>query len=142
MLQDHTHNEAEVAALLRRKGINPTQQRVAVTRTILTSGKHVAADQVFRIVNRDIPKVSKATVYNTLGLLAKRGIIREVIADPNRVFYDPNTSPHQHIYDEDSGELVDVDAKEVVVTKLPVLPENAELRGVDVIIRIRNKAKA
>jgi Fur family iron response transcriptional regulator len=142
MFQSHTHNEAEVVALLRRKGINPTQQRIAVTRTILTSGKHVAADQVFRIVNRDIPKVSKATVYNTLGLLAKKGIIREVIADPSRVFYDPNTSPHQHIYDEDSGELVDVDAKEVVVTKLPVLPENAELRGVDVIIRIRNKAKA
>lgn len=140
MTQNSANNEAGISVFLRQKGINPTQQRVAITQAILASRRHVSADEVFRIVNRDMPKVSKATVYNTLGLLAGKGVIREVIADPTRVFYDPNTSPHQHIYDEDSGELTDVDTREVMVTKLPALPENAELCGVDVIIRIRRKS--
>jgi Fur family transcriptional regulator, iron response regulator len=142
MFSSETYTDADVTTLLRERGINPTQQRIAVTRTILALGKHAAADQIFRAVNRDRPNVSKATVYNTLGLLARKGIIREVIADPNRVFYDPNTSPHQHIYDEDSGELTDIDAREVTVTKFPALPENAEVRGIDVIIRIRRKTKS
>lgn len=142
MFPNETYTDAEVKALLRERGISPTQQRIAVTRTILAMRKHVAAEQVFRAVNRDRPKVSKATVYNTLGLLARQGMIREVIADPNRVFYDPNTSPHQHLYDEDNGELTDIDASEVTMAKFPPIPENAEVRGIDVIIRIRRKTKS
>ena len=67
-------------------------------------------------------RVSKATVYNTLRLLTEKGVIREVIADPSRVFYDPNTSVHHHFYDVASGELTDIDAAQIQVTQLPPLP--------------------
>lgn len=53
---------------------------------------------------------SKATVYNTLNLFRDRGLIREVIVDPKRVFYDPNTEPHQHLYSVDTGEITDIAA--------------------------------
>jgi Fur family iron response transcriptional regulator len=76
-------------------------------------------------------------VYNTLGLLVEHGIIREVIADPNKVFYDPNTEPHYHMYDVVSGELTDIDAKDVKVSGPPDLPENTVVEGVDVIFRLR-----
>ncbi len=134
-------SDADVVRLLRGNGINPTQQRILITRALFRKGTHVAAEDLFRAVNGESPTVSKATVYNTLGLLARAGIIREVIADPARVFYDPNTSPHHHFYDEVTGELIDIDASEIGISNLPVLPTDAELRGVDVIIRVRRNTK-
>ncbi|MFL6621706.1 MAG: Fur family transcriptional regulator [Sulfurifustaceae bacterium] len=141
MFEPRNYTDSEVSSLLRERGISPTAQRVLITRTLFARGTHLAAEDLFRTVNKDTPNVSKATVYNTLGLLASKGIIREVIADPTRVFYDPNTAPHHHLYDEVSGELTDIDAAEVDISSLPALPENAELRGVDVIIRIRRNGK-
>jgi hypothetical protein len=75
--------------------------------------------------------VSKATVYNTLKLFVERKLIREVIAGPGRVFYDPNTEPHHHFYDVDTGELTDIDARAIEVTGLPPLPPGAVAEGVD-----------
>jgi len=98
----------------------------------------MSAEDVFRIVNADNNHVSKATVYNTLGLLAEKGVIRQVIADPAKVFYDPNTSPHHHLYDEGSGKLSDIDATDVRVTGLPPLPAGTSLQGIDVIVRFRH----
>ena len=133
------YSDTEVAELLRDHGIAATSQRVLIARTILSQGSHVSAEELFRTVNAGSPHVSKATVYNTLGVLAEKGLIREVFADPSRVLYDPNVSPHHHFYDEVTGELTDIDAQGVDVTGLPPLPEGAQLQGVDVIVRLRSK---
>lgn len=135
------YSDAEIAQLLTARGINATQQRILITRTLFEQQTHLAAEEVFRAVNSNSPNVSKATVYNTLGLLARKGIIREVIADPTRIFYDPNTSAHYHLYDEESGELTDIDANELSLTHLPSLPEGAELTGVDIVVRVRGGSK-
>jgi len=98
---------------------------------------HLSAEEVFRLVNADNRRVSKATVYNTLGLLAEKGVVREVIADPNRIFYDPNTQPHHHFFDVATGQLTDISADQIQVSGLPPLPVGAQLEGVDVIVRLR-----
>jgi Fur family iron response transcriptional regulator len=140
MLQPlNTENQTDIVSLLRKHGIQPTSQRILITRLMLERHTHLSAEEVFRLVNASDKQVSKATVYNTLGLLTEKGVIREVIADPNRVFYDPNTSPHHHFFDVESGALQDIDAAEVQVTKLPPLPEGADLDRVDVIVRLRRK---
>lgn len=125
-------------AKLVEHGINPTPQRVTITRLLFERGMHMSADEVYREVNVKDQQVSKATVYNTLGLLAEKGVVREVIANPSKIFYDPNTSPHHHFYNEVTGELTDIDAKEVRVVGLPPLPDGADLQGVDVIVRLRH----
>jgi Fur family iron response transcriptional regulator len=130
-------SESDVLALLKEHGINPTSQRVLITRMLFAHNTHLSAEDVYTIVNRDDQQVSKATVYNTLGLLAEKGIIREVIADPTKVFYDPNTAPHHHFYNVGTGELTDIDASEVQVSGLPPLPQGAQLEGVEVIVRLR-----
>ena len=132
-----SYSDSAIAERLRRHGINPTSQRNLITRVLFERSTHLSADELFRIVNENDRKVSKATVYNTLGLLVDRGIIREVIADPNKIFYDPNTEPHYHMYDVVSGELTDIDAKDVKVSGPPDLPENTVVEGVDVIFRLR-----
>ena len=122
---------------LKSAGITPTQQRVEIAQILLAQPQHMSAEQVLKVVNRDGAVVSKATVYNTLGLFAKRGLVREVIVDPSKVFYDSNTGPHHHFFNVDTGELTDIESDEVNIAEIPTLPEGTEAAGVDVIIRLR-----
>ena len=130
-------SEAEITNLLRSHGIHPTSQRVIITRLLFQRCEHLSAEEVFRLVNADHRSVSKATVYNTLGLLAGKGVVREVIADPTRIFYDPNTQPHHHFFDVTTGELTDISVDQISVSSLPPLPPGARLEGVDVVVRLR-----
>lgn len=84
---------------MRVHGINPTHQRIEIAHALYSRHEHLSADQVLAIVNERHPETSRATVYNTLNLFVAKNLIREVIVDPTRVFYDPNTSGHYHIYD-------------------------------------------
>ncbi len=122
------------------QAIQPTQQRLEIAQVLFARDQHLSADDVLKQVNLDTARVSKATVYNTLGLFAAKGLIREVIVDPTRVFYDPNTCEHHHFYNVDTGELVDIDAADLALMSMPELPNGTVADGVDVIIRIRNQA--
>ena len=131
---------AEVIDLMRTKGVNPTQQRVEIAQAMFAEPQHVSADQVLTMVNKQRALVSKATVYNTLGLFARKGLVREVIVDPSKAFYDPTMSPHHHFYNIDTGELMDVKQGDLSLGDLPVLPDGTVAESVDVVIRIRNAA--
>jgi len=119
--------------------IRPTAQRVEIARVLLCEPQHLSADQVLSRVNTQRPQVSKATVYNTLNLFAERGLIREVIIDSGKVFYDSNTEVHHHLYNEDTGMLKDIEASALRIDSMPALPDGTVGTGVDVIIRVRNK---
>ena len=136
-----THNP-DVAGMLRSHGILPTQQRLMIARVLFSKHQHYSADQVMTSVNEGRDRVSKATVYNTLGLFARNGLVREVIVDPTRVFYDPNTDNHHHFYNVDTGELMDIDSSALQISELPELPEGTVAAGVDVIIRVRDESPA
>lgn len=133
-------SQQQAIELLASHGIQPTLQRLEIAQVLFSRDWHLSADDVLRRVNQESARVSKATVYNTLGLFASRGLLREVIVDPNRVFYDPNTDDHHHFYNIDTGELFDIDADRLPPVTLPDLPEGTVPAGVDVIIRIRNQA--
>lgn len=127
----------KLADKLRHHGINPTRQRVEIAYALFTRQAHLSADQIMAIVNERNSETSKATVYNTLSLFLRNKLIREVIVDPSKVFYDPNTDPHYHIYNVESGELTDIDASRVTVSGLPDLPSGMVTEGMDVVVRVR-----
>jgi len=129
--------ESELISRLRSYGITPTAQRVDIARVLFSRHEHLSAEDVFLLVNGDETRVSKATVYNTLGLFAEHGLIREVIADPTKVFFDPNTTPHHHFFDTSTGKLIDIPAEQVHIGSLPEIPAGMQLEGVDVIVRVR-----
>lgn len=130
----------EIGAALRAHNILPTPQRLQIAQILLARHQHLSADQVLALVNRDQNVVSKATVYNTLGLFASKGLVREVIVTPTKVFYDPNTRPHHHFYNVDTGTLVDIDAEHVEIGQLPSVPDGTVVDGVEVIVRLRNQS--
>lgn len=131
------YNRQELIALLRKHGIAPTHQRLEIANVLFSRGEHLAADQILTLVNERHAETSKATVYNTLNLFRDSGLIREVIVDPKRVFYDPNTQPHHHLYNVDTGEITDIPAADLAVSGLPELPPGMVTEGVDIVVRIR-----
>ena len=130
-------NREQVSRRLRERDVAPTEQRLEIARVLFALGKHVSAEQILAMVNERAAQVSKATVYNTLKLFREKGLVREVIVDPQRVFYDPNVAPHHHFYDVDTGVLTDFSADDVSISGLPALPEGVVEEGVEIIIRTR-----
>ena len=124
--------------ILESGAVKPTRQRLAIARVLFARHQHLSADQVMLSANRADTELSKATVYNTLKLFVEKRLIREVIVDSDKVFYDSNTGPHHHFYDIQTGEIIDIDAAEITVAGLPPLPEGKVAEGVDVIVRIRS----
>ncbi len=133
-------NGAALEAHLQRHGVIPTPQRLQIAEVLFRRPQHMSADQIMAAVNRsETTRVSKATVYNTLKLFTDKGLVREVIVDPARVFYDSTTGSHHHIYNVDSGELQDIPSHEVAFAKLPALPEGMQPDGIEVIMRVRKR---
>lgn len=127
----------EIAELLREHDIAPTHQRIEIAGVLFSRHEHLSADQLLSIVNAHYSEVSKATVYNSLRLFLEKKLIREVIVDPSRVFYDPNTAPHHHFYNMASGELTDIRDDNLQLAGMPALPDGMVADSIDVIVRIR-----
>ena len=128
---------SNVIERLRSSNITPTHQRVLIGEALFARAQHVSAEQVLAMVNNEHEEVSKATVYNTLGLFAQKGLINEVIIEPSKVFYDTNLEKHYHLYHTDTGELEDVASSQIKIEQLPQTPEGTILEDVDVTIRLR-----
>lgn len=134
MQDQHVLNVRE---LLSQYSIAPTQQRHQIAQILFAQPQHLSADQVLERVNQNGTVASKATVYNTLGLFARKGLVREVIVDRNKVFYDSNVSAHHHFYNIDTGLLQDIEHQKLNVQDLPTLPVGVELDSIDIIVRVR-----
>jgi Fur family iron response transcriptional regulator len=117
-----------------------TPQRVEIALILLEQPQHLSAEQIIERLKAADSGVSKATVYNTLNLFSERGLIKEVMVDPVRKFYDSTTHPHHHFYNVDSGELADIPDEQVNFAGLPELPEGTERESVEVLIKVRGRA--
>ena len=137
---DYPLSRAEVSALLEEHGILATQQRVDIAHVLFQRAQHLAAEQVLARVTADYGHVSKATVYNTLGLFVRKGLLREVLIEPGRTFYDSNTRDHHHVYNVESGELEDIPASSVAIQADPAIVDGGEVEGMDLVIRVRRGA--
>ncbi len=126
-----------VAQMLRLHGITPTHQRIEIALVMFEKRWHPSAEQILAAVNVRYAESSKATVYNTLKLFLEKGLVRELIVDSNKAFYDSNTSVHHHFYDVSSGEITDIPAEGVHIDGLPALPAGMVTAGIDIIVRTR-----
>lgn len=118
-------------------GLRPTRQRLALARILFENGdRHVTAEQLHGEAAAAAIPVSLATVYNTLHQFTEAGLLREVVVEPGRSYFDTNNADHHHFFCEANGLLQDIPAREVTVSGLPLAPDGTEIRRVDVIVRI------
>lgn len=129
--------ETRVAELLRRAGLRPTRQRLALGQLLFGTGdRHVSAEALHAEVEAAGESVSLATVYNTLHQFKRAGLLRELAVDGSRAYFDTNTSNHNHFFVEDAGELVDIASDQIRVDGLPEPPEGMRISHIDVVVRL------
>ena len=134
---EQSEQRKRIVQLLRRHGISPTVQRVKIASTILQRPQHLSADQILSMTNALGRPVSKATVYNSLGLFARKGLIRELFVDQERTFYDSSTHPHHHYYDPETQEIRDIEEGAIQLQMGAPPPAGFEISGVEVVVHVR-----
>src|SRR5437763_14783674 len=123
---------------LRRVGLRPTRQRMALANILFGSGdRHITAEQLHAEAVAARVAVSLATVYNALNQFTRAGLLREVAIEGDRTYFDTNTSNHFHYYIEAEDRLFDIEATELSVNGLPEPPPGTKVARIDVIVRLR-----
>jgi Fur family iron response transcriptional regulator len=127
-----------MGARLRAAGLRPTRQRLRLAEILFRHGnRHVTAELLHQEAQEAGCGVSLATVYNSLHQFTAVGLLQQVIVDPQRSYFDTNTGPHQHFYDEDDAALTDIAGEGIEVSGLPAPPRGRTVARVDVVVRIR-----
>ncbi len=123
---------------LRGVGLRPTRQRIELA-SILFKGedRHVTAESLHEEVTNLGLKISLATVYNTLHQFTHAGLLRQVVVDAARGYFDTNTGDHQHFFLEDNGTLIDIPGREISVSGVPTPPSGMTVDRVDVVVRVK-----
>jgi Fur family iron response transcriptional regulator len=130
---------SSVVSMLQQFKISPTRQRVEIAEFLFQRPQHLSAEKILDGVTGAGNRVSRATVYNTMGLFASKGVVREVLIDRERVFYDTNTQVHQHLYNVDTGELTDVYDAQFEMVSTPALAEGLKIIDTDVVFKVSSK---
>ena len=125
---------------LRRSGLRPTRQRMALADLLFAKGdRHLTVEELHEeAVAAGVP-VSLATVYNTLHQFTEAGMIRVLAVESAKTYFDTNVSDHHHFFVEGRNEVLDIPISNIEIGNLPEAPEGMEIAHVDVVIRLRPK---
>jgi Fur family iron response transcriptional regulator len=134
----HLISGQRAAEKLRGAGLRPTRQRVELASHLFTGpDRHVTAESLAEEVAGAGIKVSLATVYNTLHQFTAAGLLRQVIVDAARGYFDTNTGDHQHFFLEEEGVLIDIPGDHIAVSGVPLPPAGLTVDRVDVVVRVK-----
>jgi Fur family iron response transcriptional regulator len=127
---------------LKGAGLRPTRQRLALAKLLFEApggcDRHITAEQLHAEAVGDNVRVSLATIYNSLHQFTTAGLLREVVVESGRSYFDTNVSEHHHFYFENSGRLQDIPGELVHLDRLPTPPDDTRVARIDVIIRLQD----
>ena len=124
----------EIEEVLKKAGIQPTAQRIAICKYVLCEAEHTTVDEVKAWADDNFPKISLATVYNTLNILVENGLLRSLkLAHSDKVIFDNNNEDHYHFLDENTGKLYDLMPDQFEIK--PKLGNEYQINSMDILIR-------
>ncbi len=133
-----TRDSSKAIERLRGAGLRPTRQRVELANLLFKGqDRHVTAEGLHEEIAELGLKISLATVYNTLHQFTHAGLLRQVVVDAARGYFDTNTGDHQHFFLEDEGALIDIPGEEIRVAGVPNPPAGMTVDRVDVVVRVK-----
>jgi Fur family iron response transcriptional regulator len=133
-----THaDEPHTEALLRKAGLRPTRQRMALARMLFTcEHRHITPESLYKEAQQIGCDISLATVYNSLHQFRDAGLVREVTLDSGRMWFDTNATTHHHFFIENTGTLIDIPDDNVDVATPPP-PRGFAVSSIDVVVRLK-----
>ena len=133
--------KVDILKKLRSSGLRPTKQRVEIARFLFERDKtfHFTVESLENHLAKKITcKIALATIYNTVHAFKKAGHLSEVDVRGKKTYFDTNIKNHHHFYDNETSELIDIDASEVVIQKIPKAPNGKKIKNVEVFINLKN----
>jgi Fur family iron response transcriptional regulator len=141
-METDCNQPAEVETRVRDAGLRPTRQRIALAELLFAKGdRHLSAEELHEEALVAGVAVSLATVYNTLHQFTDAGLLRILAVEGSKTYFDTNTSDHHHFFIEGENRVMDIETGPVSVHNLPEPPEGMEIANVDIIVRLRPKAR-
>jgi Fur family transcriptional regulator, iron response regulator len=133
-MKQKQYSTEQIEQKLKEKGVQPTLQRIALCQYVLCDADHPTADHVFEWAQKNMAKISQATVYNTLGVLVDSGLLRTFkFPHSEKLIYDCNTEDHFHFVDDKTGRVLDIESDAVKVTI--DLPKKYKIKNMDIILK-------
>lgn len=109
--------------ILTNHGVKPSVQRLAVMDYLVENHTHPTADEIYSALHKQMPTLSKTTVYNTLKLLTEQGAAIQLTIDERNVCFDADVSPHAHFLCTCCGKVYDMSLIDPELEDHVVLPE-------------------
>ena len=131
----------DILKKLRSSGLRPTKQRVEIAKFLFEREKtfHFTVERLNKLLIKKITsKIALATIYNTIHAFKAAGHLSEVEVKGNKTYFDTNVSNHHHFYDSETSELIDIDANDVVIQKIPKAPNGKKIKNIEVFINLKN----
>ena len=133
--------KVDILKRLRSSGLRPTKQRVEIAKFLFDREKtfHFTVESLENhFAKKTTSKFALATIYNTVHAFTKAGHLSEVDVRGKKTYFDTNITNHHHFYDSETSELIDIDASEVVIQKIPKAPNGKKIKNVEVFINLKN----
>ena len=124
---------------LRSSGLRPTKQRLMISKLLFSQKEtfHFTVEDLIKMIEKNLnKKISLATVYNTVKAFKKKGYLKEIPVKGNKTYFDTNTSPHHHFYDEDTEKLIDINDNKISLKDVINLPSGKSIKNMEVMIKI------
>ena len=128
---------------LRTSGLRPTKQRVEICKILFDRKEtfHFTIDRLKKIIEKSTKsKISLATVYNTVHAFKNNGYVKEISLHGNKTFFDTNSENHHHLYDQETGDLLDIRNEDILLSKVPPLPKGKKIKKIEITISIENNS--
>ena len=109
--------QAELVDRLREWEVRVTPQRLAIAEAVLNSTDHPTVQQIYERVRDHFPSMTLATIYSTLGVLERSGLIQE-LPFPRMSRYESNMEPHVNLVCIKCENVTDTDMGQEVVLRL------------------------
>ena len=131
----------DILKKLRSSGLRPTKQRVEIAKFLFEREKtfHFTVESLNKLLTKkSTSKIALATIYNTVHAFKAAGHLSEVEVKGNKTYFDTNVSNHHHFYDSETAELIDIDANDILIQKIPKAPNGKKIKNVEVFINLKN----
>ena len=131
----------DILKKLRSSGLRPTKQRVEIAKFLFEREKtfHFTVESLNKLLTKKSDtQIALATIYNTVHAFKAAGHLSEVEVRGNKSYFDTNVSNHHHFYDSETAELIDIDANDIVIQKIPKAPDGKKIKNVEVFINLKN----
>ena len=131
----------EILNKLRSSGLRPTKQRVEIAKFLFDREKtiHFTVESLNKLLlKKTSTKFALATIYNTVHAFKAAGHLNEIEVRGKKTYFDTNVSNHHHFYDSETAELIDIDANDIIIQKIPKAPNGKKIKNVEVFINLKN----